>query len=98
MTYQDQAALAIDPIFAQRLQSALTTEGRVNVADPLSKLVMNSAAHGQAVFMPFISSAPTFADKYATGGQESITDGDILSAVQASWADVTTVQNLTPVP
>jgi hypothetical protein len=96
MTYSDQAGLASDPDFNGRLQSALTTEGRADVADPLSKLVMNSPAQGASVFIPFISSAPGFADKYGAGGQESITDGDILSAVQASWADVATVQGLTP--
>jgi hypothetical protein len=96
MTYADQAALAADPDFTRRLQSALTTEGRADVADPLAKLVMNSPGQGGAVFMPFISSAPGFADKYATGGQSAVTDGDLLSAVQASWADVTTVQGLIP--
>ena len=94
MSYQDQAALAADQVFNQRTQSALTTEGRAQTTDPLGKLIMNSPAHGTVVFMPFLSSAPGFADKYAGGGQAAITDGDILSAVQASWADVTTVQGL----
>lgn len=95
MTYQDQAALASDPAFSARLSAALTTEGRADVADPVAKLVMNSPQQGVAVFMPFISSAPSFADKYGAGGQGSITDADLLSAVQASWADVGTVQGLT---
>lgn len=94
MSYADQAALGADREFSQRLSSALTTEGRSKITDPLGKLVMNSPVQGVAVFIPFVSSAPGFADKYAAGGQAAITDGDILSAVQASWADVTTVQGL----
>jgi hypothetical protein len=94
MSYTDQAGLNSDPEFNRRTSSALTTEGRAKVNDPLGKLIMNSPQQGVVVFMPFLSSAPGFADKYATGGQEAITDGDILSAVQASWADVTTVQGL----
>ena len=94
MSYENQAALSADGDFNRRLSAALTTEGRGKVSDPLGKLIMNSPQQGVTVFMPFISSAPGFADKYGTGGQESITDGDLLSAVQASWADVTTVQGL----
>jgi hypothetical protein len=92
VTYSDQAALSSDPDFSRRLSAALTTEGRSKVTDPLGKLIMNSPQQGVSVFMPFVSSAPGFADKYGTGGQAAITDGDILSAVQASWADVTIVQ------
>lgn len=98
MSYADQAALASDREFSARLSSALTTEGRAQVADPLGKLIMNSPQQGVTVFMPFVSSAPGFADKYAGGSQTSITDGDILSAVQASWADVSTVQGLSDTP
>jgi hypothetical protein len=94
MSYADQAALAADGEFNQRLTSALTTEGRADIADPLAKLVMNSPMQGAAVFMPFVSSAPGFADMYGAGGQASITDNDILAAVQASWNDVAVVQGL----
>jgi hypothetical protein len=94
MSYESQAGLAGDQAFNQRLQSALTTEGRTKPTDPLGKLIMNSPMQGATVFMPFVSSAPGFADKYTNGGQAGVTDGDLLSAVQASWADVTTVQGL----
>lgn len=96
MTYEAQAALGTDPQFSARLAAGLTTEGRSKVSDPLAKLIMNSPIQGSAVFMPFISSAPGFADKYLAGGQESITDGDLLSAIQAEWDDVAIVQGLTP--
>jgi hypothetical protein len=87
MTYQAQADLSQDEAFAERLGAALTTEGRART-DYVARVVMTYPPQGVQWFMPFISSAPGFADKFATGGQESITDGDLLSAVQASWADV----------
>jgi len=92
MTYQDQANLATDPNFERRLAAALTTESRSKVTDPLAALIMRIPTQGMLAFMPFISSAPGFADKYASGGQANITDGDLLSAIQAEWADVSTVQ------
>lgn len=96
MTYLDQAGLASDPEFSRRLSSAVVTEARADISDPLAKLVMNSPQQGVIVFMPFISSAPGFADKYGAGGSATIPDIDILAAVQASWNDVAAVQGLTP--
>lgn len=95
MTYSDQASLATDSEFSRRLGAALTTEGRGKTTDPLGKVIMSFPAQGVQWFMPFVSSAPGFADKYGAGGQSSITDGDLLSAVQASWDDVTAVNGLT---
>lgn len=94
MSYQSQADLALDQQFNQRLGAALTTESRAQVTDSLGKLIMSFPSQGIAWFMPFISSAPGFADKYANGGQTQITDGDLLSAIQAEWADVKTVHDL----
>lgn len=94
MSYESQAGLAVDREFNARLSSALTTEGRAQVTDSLGKLIMNSPQHGVTIFMPFVSSAPGFADKFQAGGQATIQDLEILSAVQASWADVKTVQDL----
>jgi hypothetical protein len=96
MTYQAISDLSLDPDFSGRLSAALTVEGRARIGDPLGVLIMQSPPHGVMVFMPFVSSAPGFGDKYAAGGQGSITDPDILAAVQASWADVTAVQGLAP--
>lgn len=94
MSYQDEADLANDPDFNRRLSAALCDESRGQVTDSLGKVVMNSPAQGVVYFMPFVSTAPTFGDKYAAGGQESITDGDLLSAIQAEWDDVKTVHDL----
>jgi hypothetical protein len=94
MTYQAQADLSVDPDFTARLGAALISESRSQPADPLAAVVLAYPAQGTAWFMPFTSSAPTFADKYGAGGQESITDADLLSAVQADWAAVKTAHAL----
>ena len=92
MAYLDQANLATDGKFRSRVAAALTTEGRSKVTDPLGALIMGSPEKGVAAFMPFVASAPGLGDKYAAGGVDSISDFDILAAVQATWNDVTTVQ------
>jgi len=94
MTYQSQADLAVDAEFGARLGAALTGESRGRPADPLAKVILNYPQQGVSWFMPFTASAPTFADKYAGGGQSAITDADLLSAVQADWAAVTAVHDL----
>jgi hypothetical protein len=95
MTYAAQAALGSDQDFNARLAAGLTTESRTKTSDPLAKTVMSQPLWGAQLFMPFISSAPGFAEKYEAGGQESISDGDLLSAIQAEWNDVATVHGLT---
>jgi len=93
VTYLDQANLASEPKFRTRLGAALAEQGRSHVAEPLGRLIMNSPEEGVAAFVPFVASAPGFGDKFAqAGNSDSITDGDILSAVQTSWDDVNTVQ------
>lgn len=88
MSYQDQADLAQHPIFGLRLGAALAEEARGRGSTGLAALVMRSPAEGARVFMPFIASAPGFGAQYALDGQQGINDGMILSAIQASWADV----------
>jgi hypothetical protein len=98
MTYQSQAALSADREFADRLGAALTTEARALTDDPVGRVVMSYPAQGVQWFLPFVSSAPGFADRYTGGGQSAITDGDLLSSVQASWADVAAVHGLDTAP
>jgi len=92
MTYQAEADLARDPDFAARLTAGLCDEARSRTTEPLGSLIMKLPTQGQMAFMPFTASAPGFGDKYSAGGQASITDGDILSAIQANWDLVATVQ------
>ena len=87
MSYQDVSALAQDAPFAQRVAGCLSTEAQ-GKDDHLAAECLRNPVYGAAYFMPFLSGAPGFAESYAAGGQEAIDDGMILSAVQASWADV----------
>lgn len=94
MSYQDQANLASDPLFAHRLGAALANEAALKVDDQLADQVLRDPSGGVGMFMPLISTAPGFGDKYAATGQESIADGEMLAAIQANW---TRVSDLYPV-
>lgn len=88
MSYADNAALGLDSAFVYRLGAALGVEA-LSRSDPLSNTILAQPSSTSAfLFMPAVSSAPGFGDMYATGGSEAISDGDILSAVQASWERV----------
>lgn len=88
MTYQDSANLAADPDYLARLASCVTTEAYAKPSDLFVDQVLRSAGFGAVAFGPTVAVAPGFGDKYASGGQAMITDGDILSAVQATWLRV----------
>lgn len=90
MSYRDMSALATDKEFTGRLSSAVCEQAKLkNVADDyVSQAVLRSPEQGAMMFMPFVSTAPGFDDAYAGGGQEAITDNQILAAVQANWDDV----------
>jgi hypothetical protein len=86
MTFADTAALAADPDYRTRLAACVTTEALGKPDDPLADDVLrNGPGFATAVFGPTVASAPGFGDKYAGGGSAAVTDGDLLSAVQASW-------------
>jgi hypothetical protein len=102
VSYADEAALAVDEAFTGRLAAALCSEAQViNGSDPggdqLSVTILRNPSHGTAMFLPFVSTAPGFGDAYAAGGQEAVTDGMLLSAVQATWSAVSAV-NTPPNP
>ena len=98
MTYQTQYDLSQDPQFAERLSAALTTEAKARGTVDLAALVLRNPAEGARVFMPVIASAPGFDALYASGGQEAITDADMLSAIQANWQLVSDVYFPADVP
>jgi hypothetical protein len=88
MSYEDVANLAADAEFGRRIGAALTTESVVKTDDALADAILKNPALSVQMFMPLVSSAPGFGAAFAAGGQESITDGQILSAVQSSWGRV----------
>jgi hypothetical protein len=92
MTFQNTADLATDEQYRERLSACLYTEALGKPGDPLAdRLLGSSPFYGLTLFAPVVASAPGFGDKYATGGQEAVTDPDLLSAVQASWARLSAV-------
>jgi len=88
MTYQDAAQLARDPMFGMRLGAALAKEAVGKPSDYLVDIILKNPDVGAAYFMPFVASAPGFDETYGQGGQGLITDGELLSAIQASWQRV----------
>jgi len=80
MAYADSAALASDPEFIGRVNACVTTEAAPKQT-PFAEQIMTSWGWGGTVFMPFLVASPGF-DKPG----DQITDGDLLSAVQANWA------------
>lgn len=92
MSYADIADLAADPEFRRRLGAGLAQESATKVpGDDLAELVMRNPELGVIAFVPFVSVAPGFADAYAAGGIEAITDPMLLSAMQASWSKVASI-------
>ncbi len=85
MPYQDRAALVTDPVFIGRLNACVTNEAlpMAQAGDPFGQRLMTAWGWGGTIFMPWVSSAPGF----DVAGAD-ITDGMLLSAVQASWAEV----------
>lgn len=88
MGYQDTANLATDNDFRARLAACLSGEAMGKVGDGLADLILKNPSSAANMFMPLVSASPGFGDKYAAGGQDQITDGDLLSSVQANWARV----------
>ena len=86
MSYASAAGLSADPEYLDRVAFCALSEATGKPSDPFTdQLMVNGPHYAAQVFGPSIATAPGFADKYAAGGQQAITDGDLLSAVQASW-------------
>lgn len=81
MSYADQAALAADFAFQQRLAAALASESKPKT-DDLAQQILRNPMFGQQMFMPFIASEPGFDTPEGSSG---IDDAQMLSAIQANW-------------
>ena len=90
MSYQSQAQLSVDEGFTGRLGAAVVGEAKP-LEGLLADAVLRSPTAGSQMFMPFVASEPGFAEAFGTGGQLAITDGMILSGVQANWQRVETI-------
>jgi hypothetical protein len=89
MSYEEISDLARDQDFAARLAAAVTEQAKTH-DDYISGATLRSPEQGVTMFMPFVSTEPGFAAAYGSGGQEAISDGMILSGVQANWDRVNT--------
>ena len=83
MSYADQAAIYSDYAFRDRLQSAVTKESRSKPGE-MATAILAFPPKGTELFLPWVTTEPGF----DVADQETITDGQILSAIQAVWADV----------
>ena len=101
MTLQAQWTLTYDNDFVSRGRACMTNQATVYVNDlrppfvSLSNSFLKLDAIGnQAIntFMSLLGAAPGFADEADNGDgtvdSSKIQDGEILSAVQAGWAEV----------
>jgi hypothetical protein len=89
MAYADTAALAADPDYQSRLAVCVISEALGKPVDSFTDQLLRTGPQFAAiVFGPTVASAPGFGDKFATGGQAAVTDGDLLSAVQSNWTRV----------
>jgi len=93
MSYSDISALGRDPEFVKRLSAGLSVEAMPKTDDPLADLILRGPDYTASMFMPLIAAAPGVGEKYATGGQEAVTDGDLLSAIQTAWPRVTVLHD-----
>lgn len=80
MSYEDRAALVSDPTFIGRLNSCVSNEA-LNMTTEFADRILSAWGYGANVFAPLVTAAPGF-----DVPQAEITDGMLLSAVQANWA------------
>ena len=83
MSYADQAALAADPEFQARLGACIQKEAR-SKSDPLASEVLTGSSFALQKFLPWVTTEPGF----DVPDQSTITDGQLLAAVQTVWPQV----------
>ena len=89
MTFSDVADLAADPEYQRRLAACVYSETLAKPSDFFTDQILRTGPGFAAqAFGPTIASSPGFGGLYAEGGQERITDGDLLAAVQFNWSRI----------
>lgn len=99
MAYKDIAGLAGDMDFTTRICACATEQAEVFVNDQRPAYVELADAVISDVgtaswFYWVVSAQPGFGDAFTAGGSASITDGQILSAVQAMWPVVAAAHDM----
>jgi hypothetical protein len=79
MSYEDRARLVSDPVFVGRLNACVANEA-VAMTGAFPDRILSAWGWGGQIFSPLVVSLPGF-----DVPQADITDGMLLSGVQASW-------------
>lgn len=80
MSFADQAAVASSPEFQARLGACIQKESRTK-DDALAGVILTGNTFPVQQFLPFVTTEPGF----DVPDQSTITDGEILAAVQLVW-------------
>jgi hypothetical protein len=79
MSYEARSDLIADPTFTGRLNACAANEALAKTGD-FADRILAAWGYGAQAFQTLVVSSPGF-DK----PQDEVTDGDLLSAVQATW-------------
>jgi hypothetical protein len=94
MAYADRAALITDPMFMGRLNACIANEAMGKpIPDPFADQILRAWSYGGQVFGPLIISLPGFDVPEA-----DVTDGMLLSGVQATWDRAQSLAGIVPAP
>jgi hypothetical protein len=93
MAYADRANLITDAVFMGRLNACIANEAMPKTNDPFADQILRAWGYGGQVFGPLVISLPGFDVPEA-----SITDGQILSGVQATWDRAQSLSGMVPAP
>ena len=96
MSYADAVTMMKDELLAGRIGACVLEQASLKdpETDPLAKYAMAQPAFAGQQFMAYFGADQAIVGSYASGGEAGVTDGAILSKVQAVWDDVTVVMNL----
>jgi hypothetical protein len=93
MAYADRANLITDPTFMGRLNAAIANEAMPKEGDNFADQILRAWGWGGQVFSPLVISLPGFDVPEA-----QVTDGMLLSGVQATWDRAQDLSGIAPTP
>ena len=96
MSYADAVPMMNDEDLAGRIGACVLEQAALKdpTADALAKYAMAQPASVADQFMAYFGADQALVGEYTSGGEAGVTDGAILSKVQAVWDDVAEVLNL----
>jgi hypothetical protein len=96
MAYADVSAMLGDQVLLDRIEGCVLEQSRLKdvTTDTLASFALAQPDQTTAQFMYFFGGDQALVGDHAAGGQSAISDGAILSKVQAEWDAVTHVLHL----